>query len=436
MDVVTSFAVMLQGFAVVMTTHTLHNFSTLVSGWVFAPRRNITSMIVAAGMAGKKHHSVFHRVFSAAQWSLDYFGLAVFRMIEPWLDGEQPVLLAVDDTLAHKRGLKIFGAGMHYDPMLSSRGHKVTSWGLNFVVLSVIVRFPLWPDRPFALPVLVRLYLNQKQASKRRRKYRTRPELAVQILRVLCNHRQNKRFHVVADSAYGGASVLANLPRNCDLTSRLGQNARLYNAPPAPTGERGRPRKRGDKLPTPSEMLDGRARHEALDIYGRRESFRICDAVARMFKVPNRPLRVVAIESRRGGRGREAFYSTCIDAAAVQVLLWYSWRWSIEVTFHDSKQHLGFEEPQGWSRQAVERTCPMALFLYTMIVLWFVQEGHCRYHPVKRPWYPQKPHASFADMLATLRSESARELILTLGISGPGSRKISRILEHLTQLAA
>jgi hypothetical protein len=436
MNVVSSFAVMLQGFAVVMTANTLANFSTLVSGWIFAPRRNITSMIVAAGMAGVKHHSSFHRVFSAAQWSLDAFGLAVFRLIEPWLDEEAAVMLAVDDTLVRKRGLKVFGAGMHHDPLLSSRSHTVTRWGLSFVVLSVIVRFPLWPDRPFSLPVLVRLYLNKKQAKRWRCKYRTRPELAVELLNVLCNHRKNRRFHVVADSAYGGASVLSNLPANCDLTSRLGQDARLYDAPPERTGNRGRPRVRGDKLPTPGEMLDGRARRQELNIYGRCQKFRICDMVARVFKVPDRPLRIVAVEALAGGRGREAFYSTCVDATAVQLLLWYSWRWSIEVTFHDSKQHLGFEQPQGWTRKSVQRTCPMALLLYSLVVLWFVEEGHRCYQPIERPWYPHKPHASFADMLATLRKESARELISTLGIRGPGSQKITRVLDHLTQLAA
>jgi len=240
MDVVSSFAVLLQEFAVVMTSHTFSNFSSLVAGWMFAPRRNITSMIVASGMVGVKHHSSFHRVFAAARWSLDAFGLAVFRLIEPWLDDREPVLLSLDDTLARKCGLKIFGAGMHHDPLLSSRGHKVSRWGLNFVVLCVMVRFPLWPDRPFSLPVLVRLYLNKKQAQRWRRKHRTRGELAIQLLRVLCNHRNNRRFHAVADSAYGGASVLLNLPDNCDLTSRLGQNARLYDAPPARTSARGR----------------------------------------------------------------------------------------------------------------------------------------------------------------------------------------------------
>jgi hypothetical protein len=68
-----------------------------------------------------------------------------------------------------------------------------------------------------------------------------------------------------------------------------------------------------------------------------------------MYAAPKRSLRIVATEAIRGGRGQEAFYSTCADASAEQVLTWYSMRWAVEVTNHDSKQHLGFEEPQGWS---------------------------------------------------------------------------------------
>ena len=31
------------------------------------------------------------------------------------------LLWAVDDTLCRKRGLTLYGAGMHYDPLISSR---------------------------------------------------------------------------------------------------------------------------------------------------------------------------------------------------------------------------------------------------------------------------------------------------------------------------
>ena len=111
MDIVSCFSLMLQEFAVVMNSNTLKNFSTLACGWIFAPKRTITGMIVAAGMAGVKHHSAFHRIFSAASWSLDEFGFVVLRMIRRWINHEDMVLLAIDDTLARKRGLKIFGVG-------------------------------------------------------------------------------------------------------------------------------------------------------------------------------------------------------------------------------------------------------------------------------------------------------------------------------------
>jgi hypothetical protein len=174
------------------------------------------------------------------------------------------------------------------------------------------------------------------------------------MLRVLCAAHENRRFHVVADSAYGGQNVLAKLPGNCDLTSRLLLAARLYDARPERVpGTNGRPRKRGQRLPGPADMLAGRCRRISLAIYGRSYRSRITDQVARVFAVPDRPLRIVASEALKGGRGREAFYSTCHEATAEQVICWYAMRWSVEVAFRDSKQCLGFEEPQGWSRKAV-----------------------------------------------------------------------------------
>jgi hypothetical protein len=183
-------------------------------------------------------------------------------------------------------------------------------------------------------------------------------------------------------------------------------------------------------------MLDERARHVELSIYGRHEMARLCDSVARVFALPERPLRVVAAEALAGGRGREAFYSTCVDATAEQVLTWYALRWSVEVTFRDCKQHLGFEEPQGWTRQSVQRTAPMAMLLYSLIVSWYCKEGHEHYRPLQRPWYPKKPNESFADMLATLRRRSLRETISAWAPTGPGSQKIIRLVEDILALAA
>ena len=435
MALVPGFMLLLQGLSDTMTGPTFCSLTTVLTGWIFSSRRTITQMIMAAGDVAEKHFSSYHRLFSAARWSLDAVGLAVFSLIEPWLT--DAVLLALDDTLARKRGLKTFGVAMHHDPLLSSRGKAVMNWGHSWVVLGVIVGLPFRPGHYYCLPILFRLYVGKKSSLKYRRAYRTRPELAVEMLKLLCNQRKHRRFHVVADSGYGGQSVLNYLPTNCDLTSRLLLDARLHDAPPERTaGRRGRPRKRGCRLPSPQKMLAERCRRVSLAIYGRTEEARLADCQARVYAAPDRPLRVVVVDPLSGGRSRQAFYSTCHEASAEQVIAWYARRWSIEVMNHDSKQYLGFQEPQGWSRQAAQRTAPMAMLLYSLIVLWFAREGHRQYQPLDCPWYTSKAEPSFADMLTTLRRRSLRQKVFELDLSGPGSRKIKQLLEHTVALAA
>jgi hypothetical protein len=435
MELVPGFMLILQGLSATMTAPTFASLTTVLTGWVFASRHTVTRMILAAGETAEKHFSSYHRLFSAARWSLDALGLAVFDLIGPFLG--EVVMLGLDDTLCRKRGLKMFGTGMHHDPLLSSRGKVITNWGHSWVVLGVIVELPFRPGHYYCLPILFRLYLNKKSAAKHRRSYRTRPELAVEMLELLCKCRENWRFHVLADSAYGGQSVLLRLPKNCDLTSRLVKDARLYGArPERKRGTNGRPRKRGNRLPTPQQMLAGRCRRVTLNIYGRAEDARLADRVAYVHAAPERPLRVVAVEAVKGGRGQEAFYSTRSDATAEQVIVWYAMRWSLEVTNHDSKQHLGFDEPQGWTRRSVERTAPLAMLLYSLIVLWFAREGHRSWRPHICPWYTSKTTPSFADMLSTLRQLSVRQQVMTLALGGPGSRKIQQLLENAVSMAA
>src|SRR6185312_9892000 len=109
-SLVPSFLDSLQPLSCVMTAPSFDSFQTLLCGWVFARRHTVTGMILATGAVGTKHHSAYHRLFAAARWSLDELGLAVFAMLLPLLG--QVVLLGIDDTLARKRGLKVFGVGM------------------------------------------------------------------------------------------------------------------------------------------------------------------------------------------------------------------------------------------------------------------------------------------------------------------------------------
>lgn len=303
-------------------------------------------------------------------------------------------------------------------------------------MLAVIVQFPIWPKRVFSFPVLVRLYLNKKSAAKWKTPYRTPGELALQMLHLLCKSHKTRRFHAIADSAYGGQKVLLNLPVNCDLTSGLHLDARLYEAPPTEyTCRPGRPRIRGRRLPSPEQMLQGDRRRVKMNLYGRKLNQELAETTAYLYHAPDRPVKIVAVKPLQPGCRQRAFYSTCQEAKARQVLAWYAQRWSLEVTFHDTKQDLGFEDTPGWTRRAVERTAPLALLLYSLIVLWYVHYAASRNDFTRLPWNHSKQLPSFRDMLLALRRESLDEGIFTVAPQPMPLIKLKKTLQYLVEIA-
>lgn len=134
MALIPGFLGLLQGMSAAMTAPTFNSLITVITGWVFAGRRTVTRMILVAGDSADKHFSSYHRLFSAARWSLDAAGLAVFDAMHTFLG--DVVFLAIDDTLARKRGTTMFGTGMHHDPLLSSRKKAVMNWGHGWVILA------------------------------------------------------------------------------------------------------------------------------------------------------------------------------------------------------------------------------------------------------------------------------------------------------------
>jgi hypothetical protein len=438
MHLVSSFEDLVQQISSVMTSPTVASFLIVLAGWLFARRHTVTGMLQAAGGVGRKHHSAFHRVFAAARWSLDEMGLALLALAWPLAAAEGVVFLGLDDTLARKRGRKVYGVGMHHDPLISSRGRSLVNWGHSWVILSVLVRLPLLPNRWFALPVLFRLYRSRQTVAREGGPDRTRPQLAVALLRLVAAWHPQQRFHVLGDWSYSGRSVVKHLPANCDLTGRMHPRAALYAPPPAPSGTRGRRRKRGDRLPSPTDLLErGPTDVVRVDLYGRHERARLATAQALWYGTAgSRLLRIVAVEPLSTGRPRQTFYSTCAEATPEQVLVWFARRWALEVAIHDAKQYLGFEEPQGWTRRAVERTAPVAMLLYSLIVLWFAREGHRQVSFPERPWYRQKREPSFADMLAALRRACLRQTFLQTPVRDRRSKKIIQSLVTLCSSAA
>jgi SRSO17 transposase len=448
---VPSFLQLLQPFQLQMTAPTFASLVTVLTGWALCRRRHTVSGALEA-VAGEheKHFCAYHRLFAAARWDVEAVGLALADLILGISSGGGAIFLVVDDTLCRKRGRRLFGAGMHYDAQLTGRrfsnaNRSIKSRGHCWVILGVVVSFPFRPGHHYCLPVLSRLYLNGDAALRRRRRaYRTKPQLALEMLHKLCAAFPARRFHLLADSAYGGKHLLGELPANCDFTCRWIKNAALYAPAPARVpGETGRRRVRGERLAGVAEMLASRCEHLTLvDLYGRRQS--TCRvAVARdcrFHALPATPLTVVACEPLTdSGKPRPdmraVFYTTVTGAPAEKLLTWYAMRWSIEVTIRDAKQELGLAQPQARVERAVRRLAPTLLLTYSLVVLWFAEHGHRGWRLPRHAWYPSKRHASFADMLATLRERTVRERFRAVLKDAGGARVPRNVVRTLLTLA-
>lgn len=170
------------------------------------------------------------------------------------------VHLVGDDKLIPRTGLKVFGAGMHRDPTLSSRGVRVVRWGHCWIVLCVIIKSRWTPGRVFALPVLVRLYFNKKLAANWNRVYRKKTDLMLDML--LHVARSEKLLHFVADSSFTVPTLLQRMPNTIAVTDRVVMKVRVHQPPPErEPGQTGRPRRRGDRLTALAELLQAKGLH-------------------------------------------------------------------------------------------------------------------------------------------------------------------------------
>ena len=168
-----SFVVLLLHFQPVFTQPSFATFQLLMSGWILSVRhRYITDLIVSSDSVGNGHFSDYHRFFSRAVWDIDQLWKLLAQLVVKTLVGnDATIVLAGDDTLCRKRGLGIYGTGMHHDALNSSKSKKLFHWGHDWVDLCIVIVNPWWaPTKVFALPICMRLYRNKQGLAKGKNK--------------------------------------------------------------------------------------------------------------------------------------------------------------------------------------------------------------------------------------------------------------------------
>jgi hypothetical protein len=437
-QLIPSMATLVGSFRDCFHPQVFQTFQALVAGWIIClGPRTISEVWLATGLAARRHHDTAYAVFHSAAWQWDDLGIVLATLILSHLIPGGVVWIVVDDTLCHKRGAKVAFGGIFLDAVLSSKKHKTFRFGLNWVVLGIAVPIPFRTDRYFCLPVLWRLY--RKKGS---RGYRTRPQAAAELARTLAEANPTRSFWLVGDSAYVNAATLQSRPGNLQVIGPLPWNAALYQQP-GPYGGKGRRAKKGDRLPNPKALIEDTANYPAalLEIAFPKQTrtlrVQVIGDVLWYRGCRTEPVAVVLVRDPAGRWRDEALVSTDPTVSAQFIIAGYCRRWSVELSFFDSKQFLGLHEPRVWSERSVERAHPMAWLIGSLTILWYCIEGHNGSHVVKdRPWYPAKVTPTFSDMLGALRLQMWEYAVF--GESGeevPSPECIQSLLHRMAAVA-
>ena len=419
-----SFALLLQTWQVFCPCLTRPAFARMLvvaTGWVLthARTRAVTEALVATGLSGILHHEAFHRFFSRGTWKPDALGLALLDR----LVGRAPKTfhLVLDDTLASKKGEHVWGICSHLDAVRSTKAVKVFTFGHCWVMLCLLVRVP-FSRRPWALPILLRLYRSKKDCEKKGYPYRKKTELGRELVDIVASHFPEARIDLSADSGYCNSTLMVKLAANVNVIGSMRPDAVLTTLPSpgshSPKG--GRPCLRGPKLPKPQELAQDASvpwRKCKANVYGRKRDIEYKALCGQWYRAAGTRLLVIVVtRCWTGTIPFRVYFCTDPTRSIKDVIEGYACRWAIEVLFRELKQSFGFADSCARTMNAVLRTAPFVALLYTSLVTWFLH-GHYGLDHVSlpvRPWYTHKRDVCFNDILRAARTVLAECDVLDL----------------------
>ena len=299
--------------------------------------------------------------------------------------------------------------------MRSSHAHFVKASGLRWVCLMLLVTVP-WANRVWALPFLTALAPSERCDQEQGRRHKTLADWARQLLLLVRRWWPDRPIVAVADSSYAALELLAACQAGAEpvtVITRLRLDAALYEpAPPRRPRQVGRPRLKGQRLPTlvgiAGDPTTSWTPITVPDWYGTgARSVEIVSDTAVWYHagLPSVPVRWVLIRDPHGRFDTQALLCTDLDVAPEQILAWFVRRWQLEVTFEEARRHLGVETQRQWSDLAILRTTPTLLALFSLVTLWAEQLAAERGPVVECVRWYRKLLPTFSDALALVRHE-------------------------------
>jgi len=420
----------------------------LLVGAIVAPtQRTVTSALRILGLRHEQQFQRYHRVLNRASWSSRSLShLLLMSLLRAFVPDDAPVIVGIDETIERRRGGKIATKGIYRDPVRSSKEHFVKTSGLRWVTLQLLAPIP-WVQRVWALPFFSVLAPSERYHQQRGKRHKKVPDWGRQLIVQLRRWLPFREVVVVADSTYAALDLLAacqHLLQPVTLVTRLRLDAALYDPAPVRTpGSRGRPRVKAARQPTLAERVtDPTTTWRALTVqwYGgveRTIEVTADTAVWYHSGMAPVPLRWVLIRDPQGQFPTQALLSTTVADTAQQIVERFVLRWQLEVTYHEARTHLGVETQRQWSEQAIGRTTPILLALFSVVTLFAHQLLAGRALPVRQSAWYTKPAPTFADALAFVRQQLWPGILSSISPPITDVVKIPRpVFEHVTETLA
>lgn len=388
--------------------------------------------------AQNRHHvdwSSDYRFYSQDRFDEDAVFNQIRLEVEAYLSKNQPLVVAMDDSMFRKTGRKIHGVRFLRDPLSPPFNVNLVR-GLRVLQLSACL--PQGGGQARAIPIDFQHAVLPAKPCKNAteqdwenyRKLKAQTNINVLGCQRLAALRQSldqtepeRRLVSCVDGRFTNKTFLRQIPERTTVIGRIRKDAVIYDLPEAQPAK-GRKRKYGKVLSTPEELLkDPNVGFQTVRAFaaGKKHDFkvkRIGPVVMRLDRA-TRPVQIIVIKPlgyrlQIGGRllYRQPAYLTCTDPSLplTDLLQQFLWRWDIEVNFRDEKTLLGVGQAQVRTEKSNQNAPALAVAAYAMLLMASVNAYGKKGVPDRMEqakWYrrKKKDRATTNELINQLRRE-------------------------------
>jgi hypothetical protein len=398
--------------------------------------RHTVSALLRAQNRHQQDWSADYRFYSRDRFDEEGVFGQVRLAVEQTLKANEPLVVAMDDSLLRKSGRKIHGVRFQRDPM-SPPFH------INFVrglrVLQISAALPQGQGMARMVPIDFQHAVLPPKPSKKAseaevqiyKKLRAQKNIncvgfeRLGVLRQqMDQHGSAQRPLVVAvDGRFTNKTFLTRVPERTVIIGRIRKDAVLHELPQAQPSL-GRKRKYGKLLSTPQELLQNeQVAFQSVRAFaaGKVHDFqikRLGPVVMRLDRAA-RPVQIIVIKAlgyrlTQGGKllYRAPAFLVCTDPqmSLEDFLQDFLWRWDIEVNFRDEKTLLGVGQAQVRTEASNQNAPALAVAAYALLLMASIKAYGKTGAPdrlLEAKWYRRKEQqrATTSELINQLRRE-------------------------------